>query len=291
MSRLKNKVAIVAGAGTGIGEAVAKKFASEGAKVVVCSLPGDPVEDVVKSIEDDGGQAVGYAGDISEVSEAQACVQKALDEFGKLDVLVVTAGVYQEMNMTEDFTIEGFDYMVKMNVRSAFLMAKYALPHIQKTKGNLIFTGSEAGTLGQPECTPYGGTKGFHIALARGIAGEQAKHGVRANVVCPGPTWTSWHKPEGPTGMTKEMEEQIQSAVPLGRHGSTEEVANVYCFLASDEASFVTGSLYFADGGITIGRGNVGEQVPDELRQRPKGNLDIDHATTPSQGNIQAARA
>lgn len=286
MNRLKDKIAIVAGAGTGIGEAVAKKFAAEGAKVVVCSLPGDPIEDVVSNIREHGGQAAGFAGDVSEVDNAQACTRVALEEFGKLDVLVLTAGVYQEMAMTEDFTVEGFDYMLKMNVRSAFLMAKYALPHIQKTRGCLIFTGSEAGTLGQPDCTPYGGTKAFHIALARGIAAEQAPKGVRANVVCPGPTWTSWHQTDGPTGMTPAMEKQIRSSVPLGRHASTEEVANVYCFLASDEASFVTGALYFVDGGISIGRGNVGAQVPDDLRHRPNGKLPIEHATTPSQGNM-----
>lgn len=287
VGRLNNKAAIIAGAGTGIGEAVAKKFALEGAKVMVCSLPGDPVEDVVMAIKATGAEAIGYKGDISEPEAAKACVQKTLDAFGKLDILVTTAGVYQEMNMTEDFSIEGFDYMLRMNVRSAFLMAKYALPHIQQTRGNLIFTGSEAGTLGQPKCTPYGGTKGFHIAFSRGIATEQAKHGVRANVVCPGPTWTSWHQPDGPTGMTEEMESQIPPAVPLGRHATTEEVANVYCFLASDEASFVTGSLYFVDGGISIGRGNVGEQVADELRQQPPNTLNIEHATTPSQGNIR----
>lgn len=290
MGRLAEKVAIIAGGATGIGEAVSKKFAREGARVVVASLPGDPVDDVVANIRQHGGEAVGYTGDLSEVEAAQACVQTAINAYSKLDVLVITAGVYQEMNPTEDFTVEGFDYMIKNNIRSAFLMTKYALPHIQQTRGNVIFTGSEAGTLGQPNCTPYGGTKGFHIAMARGVAGEQAKNGVRANVVCPGPTWTSWHQPEGPSGMTQETEEQIKSAVPLGRHGTTEEVANVYCFLASDEASFVTGALYFADGGISIDRGGTGEQVPDELRQPPTGVLDIQHDTTPSQGNIRAAQ-
>ena len=288
MGRLDNKVALVAGSGTGIGEAVAKKFAHEGAKVLVASLPGDPIDDVVDNIRQHGGEAAGFTGDLSEVEQAQACVQAAIDHFGRLDILVSTAGVYQEMNLTQDFTVEGFDYMLRMNVRSAFLMTKYALPHIIEQRGNIIFTGSEAGTLGQPNCTPYGGTKGFHIAMARGVAGEQAKVGVRANVVCPGPTMTSWHVTEGPTGMTEEMEKQITSSVPLGRHGTTEELANVYCFLASDEASFVTGSLYFADGGISIGRGAAGDDVPDELRQPPAGKLDIEHATTYSQGNIIA---
>lgn len=284
MGRLDFKVAIVTGAGTGIGEAVAKKFASEGAKVVVNSLPGDPVDDVVANIREHGGQAVGYLGDVSEPAHAQACVQAALDAFGQLDILVNNAGVYQEMNEVDDFSIEGFDYMVKMNVRSAFLMTKYAIPHIQRTRGNVIFTGSEAGTIGQPGCIPYGGTKGFVIQMARGLALEQAKYGVRANAVCPGATETSWHNPKH-SGMTPETEQMIQSAIPLGRHATTEEVANVFAFVASDEASFVTGAMYFVDGGVEISRGAVGEQVPKKLRQQPEGELDIEHDTTPSQGN------
>lgn len=284
MGRLDYKVAIITGAGTGIGEAIAKKFAREGAKVVVNSLPGDPVDDVVASIRDDGGEAAGYTGDVSEPQHAQACVKAALDAFGQLDILVNNAGVYQEMNEVDDFSIEGFDYMVKMNVRSAFLMTKYAIPHLQKTRGNVIFAGSEAGTIGQPGCIPYGGTKGFMIQMARGLALEQAPYGVRANAVCPGPTETSWHNPKH-SGMTAETEKMIESATPLGRHATTEEVANVYAFVASDEASFVTGAMYFVDGGVSIGRGPVGDQVPKKLRKQPDGVLDIDHDTTPSEGN------
>ena len=284
MGRLQDKVAIITGAGTGIGEAIAKKFAYEGAKVVVNSLPGDPVADVVANIREHGGEAVGYAGDVSEPEHAQACVQAALDAFGRLDVLVNNAGVYQEMNEVDDFTIEGFDYMVKMNVRSAFLMTKYAILHIQKTRGNVIFAGSEAGTIGQPGCIPYGGTKGFVIQLARGLALEQAPYGVRANAVCPGATETSWHNPAH-SGMTPETEQMIQSAIPMGRHATTEEIANVYAFVASDEASFVTGALYFVDGGVSIARGAVGKRVPATLRQQPEGVLDIEHDVTPAQGN------
>ena len=282
--RLEGKTAIVTGAGTGIGEAIAKKFAYEGAQVVVNSLPGDPINDVVSSINANGGEAIGFAGDVSEEKQARACVQTALDAFGKIDVLVNNAGVFQETAPTEEFSIEGFDYMVRMNVRSAFLMTRYALPHLQRTRGNVLFAGSEAGTIGQPNCSPYGGTKGFLIAMARGVALEQAKHGVRANAVCPGPTETSWHNPSK-SGMTKKMEQMIEKATPLARHATTEEVANVYAFLASDEASFVTGALYFVDGGISIGRGPAGDEVPQKFRQQPEGVLEIEHDTTQSAGN------
>lgn len=289
MGRLNGKVAIITGAGTGIGEAIAKKFAYEGAKVVVNGLPGDPLRDVAASIIAQGGAAVVYEGDIADERHAQACVQAALDAYHQLDVLVNNAGVYQAMAETDQFSLDDFDYMVRMNVRSAFVMTRYALPHIQKTRGSILFAGSEAGVNGQPECTPYGGTKAFLIGMARGLALEQARYGVRVNVVCPGPIETSWHDP-GKSGMTPEAQVMIEKATPMGRHGTTEEAANVYAFLASDEASFVTGALYFVDGGISLSRGPSGEQVPRHLREQPAGVLDIDHATTASAGNRPASK-
>jgi NAD(P)-dependent dehydrogenase (short-subunit alcohol dehydrogenase family) len=284
MGRLDGKVAIVTGAGTGIGEAIAKKFAYEGAKVVVNGLPGDPIKDVADSIHKNSGSAVMYAGDISEDEHAIACVQTAISTYGRLDVLVNNAGVYHVMAETDKFSLADFDYMLKMNVRSAFVMTKHALPYIQKTRGSILFAGSEAGLLGQPECTPYSGTKAFLFGMARGLALEQARYGVRVNVVCPGPIETSWHDPNK-SGMTSAAEKMIEQATPMGRHGTTEEAANVYAFLASDEASFVTGALYFVDGGMSISRGAVGDQVPRDLRKQPKGVLEIDHDTTPSAGN------
>lgn len=284
MGRLDGKVAIVTGAGTGIGEAIAKKFTYEGAKVVINSLPGDPLKDVADSIHKNGGSATMYAGDISEDEHAVACVQTAIDTYGRLDVLVNNAGVYHMMAEADNFPLADFDYMVRMNVRSAFAMTKHALPHLQKTRGNILFASSEAGIYGQPECAPYGGTKGFLIGMARSLALEQAKYGVRVNVVCPGPIETSWHDPKK-SGMTANAEKMIKQATPMGRHGTTEEAANVYAFLASDEASFVTGALYFVDGGVSISRGAVGDMVPRDLRRQPEGVLEIDHDTTASAGN------
>ncbi|MDQ4077055.1 MAG: SDR family oxidoreductase [Chloroflexota bacterium] len=277
MGRLDDKVAIVTGGGTGIGEAVAKKLAQEGAKVVVAGLPDDPVEEVVKEIRSHGGEAAGYLGNVAEVEHARACVQKAIDEFGKLDVLVNNAGTFQTTGETQDFPVESYDYMTRMNTRSVFLMTKFALPHLHKTRGNVISTGSEAGLLGQPECTTYGGTKAWIHAFMRGVALEQAKYGIRANCVCPGPIDTQWHEvDESP--MTQEMEQNILKATPLGRRGTPEEAANIFAVLASDEASFVTGALYFVDGGISISRGPIGEQVPNTLREQPEGRLDLAHS-------------
>lgn len=276
--RLKGKVAIITGAGTGIGEAIAHKFALEGAKVVLNGLPDDPVDDVVNRIRSHGADAIAYKGDISEEEQAKACVQTAISSYGKLDVLVNNAGIFIVTSETQDYPLDAFDQTLRMNLRSAFLMTKYALPHLQKTRGNIISAGSEAGFNGLAQNTPYGGTKAWMHSFMKGVAVEQAKYGVRANCVCPGAIDTAWTRSEtGP--MNEKMEKMLIQATPMGRRGTPEEIANVYAFLASDEASYVTGALWLVDGGVTVAKGPVGEQVPESLRQQPEGSLhDLKHA-------------
>jgi NAD(P)-dependent dehydrogenase (short-subunit alcohol dehydrogenase family) len=275
--RLEGKVAIVTGAGTGIGEAIAHKFAREGGRVIVCGLPDDPVEDVAKAIRENKGRAFGFGADISEEHAAKECVDFAVRKFKQLDVLVNNAGVFLDNAITQDYPVADFDETIRMNIRSAFMMTRFALPHLQKTRGNIISAGSESGMIGLAQNTPYGGTKGWMHAFMRGVAVEQAQNGVRANCVCPGPIDTAWtHKETGP--MDKEMEKSLIQAVALARRGTPEEVANVYAFLASDEASYVTGALYVVDGGTTIAKGPVGDLVPQRLRKEPKGKLTLEHS-------------
>lgn len=248
MGRLDNKVVVITGGATGIGEAICHRFAEEGARVVVCGSDEDPVSDVVQAIRDRGGKAIPFAGDFSEESTAEGCIQNTLEIWGRLDVLVNNGGKYSPPTETQDFPLELFDDVIVKNIRATFLMTKYAIPHLQKFGGNIIATGNEAGILGQPENTPYGGTKGWTHAFIKGVASEQAKYGVRANCVCPGPIDTAWtHKEAGEGNGTV-------SATPMGRRGTLEEVANVYAFLASDMASYVTGALWTVDGGTVIGK-------------------------------------
>ncbi|MFA0962668.1 SDR family NAD(P)-dependent oxidoreductase [Roseivirga sp. BDSF3-8] len=275
-NRLKDKVAIVTGGATGIGEAISKKFALHGASVVVAGYGEDPVDAVVEEIKGKGGKAVAFKGDLSDEENARHCISHCIQTYGKLNILINNAGVFPDMDTLENYDIEVFDYMIRNNLRSAFLMIRYALPELQKTKGNIVSAGSEAGKIGIAQNAPYGGTKGFMHAFMRGIANEQAKHGIRANCVCPGPIDTAWtHKEQGP--MDEQMEKTVKGATVMGRRGSTEEIANAYLFLASDEASYITGSLLSVDGGITISKGMIGEQVPDELRKEPAGELELKH--------------
>jgi len=270
--RLEGKVAIVTGAATGIGEAIAHKFATEGAQVLINGLPDDPLAEVAQAIQEHGGEVATYKGDVSQTEDAQACVQKAIDTFGKLDILVNNAGVFLVTAETQDYPVDLFDRTIQMNIRSAFLMTKYALPHLQQSRGNIVSAGSEAGFNGLAQNTTYGGTKGWMHSFMKGVAVEQAKHGVRANCVCPGAIDTAWtHKETGP--MDQQMEKTLIQAAAMGRRGTAEEMANVYAFIASDEASYVTGALWLADGGVTVAKGPVGSQVPDELQREPIGQL------------------
>ena len=275
--RLKGKVAVITGAGTGIGEAIAFKFAREGASVVVAGLSTDPVDDVSRRIEGDGGRAVAFRGDLAEEVNANACVKAAIDAFGKLDILINNAGVLDAVGSVETFPVDKFDAMLRNNLRTAFLMTKYAVPHLQKTRGCIVSAGSEAGWNGTPMATPYGGTKAFLHAFMKGVALEQATYGVRANCVCPGPIDTAWtHHETAP--MDAETEQMYIKSTAQGRRGTPEEIANIYAFLASDEASYVTGALWLADGGITIAHGNVGELVPEEIASPPSPTLPLKHS-------------
>jgi NAD(P)-dependent dehydrogenase (short-subunit alcohol dehydrogenase family) len=274
--RLHNKVALITGGGTGIGEAIAFKFAREGASVMVAARSG-LVDDTARRISEAGGAARAFTGDLAEEEQAKACVEATVEAFGKLDILINNAGILDTASPVETFPIDKFDEILRNNLRTAFLMTRYALPHLQKTRGNIISAGSEAGLNGTPMATPYGGTKAFLHAFMKGVALEQAPHGVRANCVSPGPIDTAWTHHE--TGvMDKKMEQAYIQATALGRRGTPEEIANVYAFLASDEASYVTGAVWVADGGITPAHGSPGAMVPKEMAAPPPVTLPLEHS-------------
>ena len=271
--RLKDKIAIITGAGTGIGEAIAHKFAREGARLVLNGLPADPVRDVAAAIVAGGGQAEVYLGDVAEETEARACVDLAIQRFGRLEVLVNNAGIFIANAETDDYRIEDFDRTVRNNLRTAFLMTKFALPYLQKSRGNIICAGSEAGLNGSPGFTPYGGTKGFLARLydGRGVGAGQIRrarqlHLPRSRSIPPGRVRTQ-------VPWTRRWRKSIDAVVPLGRRGTPEEMANIYAFLASDEASYVTGSLWLADGGVTPAKGRYGSERAGRAAPPPGGGI------------------
>ena len=275
--RLNNKVTIITGAGTGIGEAIAHKFAREGARLVLAGLPSDPVRDVADVIASSGAATAVHFGDLAEEAHARACVELAITRFGRIDVLINNAGVFIASAPAESYRIQDFDRTVRNNIRTAFLMTKFALPHLQKTRGNILFSGSESGSNGLASFATYAGSKGFLHAFAKSVAMEQAPYGVRVNCVCPGAVDTAWTR-----GATSPIDPDAQAIlddiIPLGRRGTPEEIANVFAFLASDEASYVTGALWLVDGGITPAKGRLAAFQPAEFRQAPVGTLPLRHS-------------
>jgi NAD(P)-dependent dehydrogenase (short-subunit alcohol dehydrogenase family) len=274
---LLNKVAIITGGATGIGEAIAHKFAQLGAQVVVAGLPDDPVDQVVEELIKVNAEVAGFKGDLAVPQNAKACVDLAIERFKRIDVLVNNAGVFLVTAPVEKYPFDVFDQTIQSNITTAFLMTHYAMPYLQAAKGCVLFTGSESGIMGLGNNAVYGGTKGWLHAFAKGIAVEQAKNGVSANCVCPGPVDTAWtHKELGP--MDSDMEDSLISGTLMGRRGTPEEIANVFAFLASDEASYVTAALWSVDGGTTSCKGPLGDLVPRSLRDEPAGELSLHHS-------------
>ena len=270
MGRLDGKVAIVTGGGAGIGEAIVLKFATEGACVVVNGLADDPIEDVAATARGVGPGAVACAGDVGEEGTAERCVALALSEFGRLDVLVNNAATEADrMCPAEEMPVSELDRLYRANARSVVLATGAALPVLKRSRGAIITAGSTAGVSGIPNMAIYGATKGFTTSFTLGVAAEVGADGVRAVVVVPGPTDTGQTRPEaGPH--TEEAAETIVQATIVGRRATVDEIANVYAFLASDEARFVTGVVWVVDGGVGISRGRPGEKAdadppPSEL--------------------------
>ena len=273
--RLAGKVALITGAAEGIGEAISHKFAYEGAEaLLLAGLPDDPLDEVRAHLAEQYPDTAveTFAGDLGEQANAEAAVRQAVDAFGRLDVLVNNAGVLPKLAPIDEYPVDAFETLLSANVKTVFHMTRAAMPHLRESRGNVVSAGSEAGWNGSPQFTPYGPTKAWVHAFMKGVAGEQGPHGVRANCVCPGPIDTSWtHADEGP--MDEDAEETVVMSTAFGRRGTTEEVANVYAFLASDEASYVTGALWLVDGATTIVHGMPGQGATKAVRQEPEGVL------------------
>lgn len=275
-TRLKDKAALVTGGATGIGEAIVHRFAKEGASVMIAGLPSDPLDAVLNDVHDHGGSAESYSGDLSDPGIALNCVRKTVERFGRLDVLVNNAGCLDKSVEFQHFPHQQFERTMAANVKTAFAMTHAAIEPLQRSRGVILFSGSEAGINGKPGNVVYGAAKGWLHAFARGLAVEQARYGLRVNCVCAGPVDTQMTRREDHSEPSEQVD-SIAAKIPLGRRATVEEVANVYLFLASDEASYITGALISVDGGEGIAKGAVGCDVPAPVRQPPPMTLDLHH--------------
>ena len=247
MKRLENKVSIITGAAQGIGLATALKFAKEGAIVVICDLKQEAIDEAVSQCRALSAQAVGYRMDVTQRSDVDAVVTKVKAQFGRIDVLVNNAGITQDARLVK-MTIEQFDRVIDVNLRGVFHCTQaVADTMVAQGQGVVLNASSVVGIYGNFGQTNYAASKFGVIGFTKTWSRELGPKGIRVNAVAPGFVETPILATI-PDNVLKDME----SRVPLKRLGKPEEIANVYAFLASDEASYVNGAVIEVSGGMTV---------------------------------------
>jgi NAD(P)-dependent dehydrogenase (short-subunit alcohol dehydrogenase family) len=249
--RLAGKVCIVTGAGSGIGRATAIRFAEEGARVTLVDIDGDAVERAAAEIGD-ASIAVGVRADVSVAAEVETYTDATAARWGGLHVVFNNAGVNLP-GVFHEASDEVVDRTIDVNVKGCIYGCRYAIPHmLAGGGGSLINTTSVNGLVAEPFLTVYATSKGAIVMLSKGIALDYAKQGIRCNAIAPGWVDTPINYAHAELlGGLREVYATIDSFQPIGRPGEPREIANVALFLASDESSFVTGSVVVADGGMT----------------------------------------
>ena len=243
------KIALVTGAGSGIGRATALVFAREGAKVVVADVVVDGGEETVRLIKAAGGEAVFVKADMAKAAEVEAMVQKAVATYGRLDCAHNNAGIEGATGRTADYREEDWNRVISINLTGVWLCMKYEISQMLKQGGGAIVnTASDAGLLGVPQMPAYVASKHGVVGLTKTAALEYAKSGIRVNAVCPGVIKTPML--ERITGQRAGRAERMAAAEPVGRMGKPEEIAEAVVWLCSEAASFVTGLPMPVDGGI-----------------------------------------
>jgi 3-oxoacyl-[acyl-carrier protein] reductase len=251
MSRFADRSVVVTGAGSGFGAATARRFASEGANVVVSDINAESAEQVAADI---GGSALAIKADVSAEEEVAALLEGAVESFGSVDVLVNNAGYSHFNKLMWKITVEEFDAVFAVNVRGVFLGCKHAVPIMIEQGGGVIINIASIGAVApRPGVTPYNATKGAVLTMTKGLALEVARHNIRVNAVNPVAAETGFMK--GATGMDElsdEVRERLVSTIPRGRLAEPRDIAAVVTFLASDDANFLTGTSVNVDGGRSI---------------------------------------
>lgn len=251
--RLKGKVAIVTGAASGFGEGIARRFAEEGAQVVVSDINAEGGERVVRDIRAAGGDAHFIRCNVAQDADVAALVSQAIDHYGRLHIIVNNAGTTHRNQPLLNVTEEEFDRIYDVNVKSLFLTARHAVPYFREQGGGVFITiASTAGVRPRPGLTWYNGSKGAAIVTSRSMAAELGADRIRVNVINP---------VIGETGLlsefmglpdTPENRAKFIAGIPLGRMSRPQDIANAALFLASDEAAFITGACLEVDGGRCV---------------------------------------
>ncbi len=253
--RLKDKVALITGAGSGIGRETAVLFAEEGAAVVVADLTGDSAQATVDSISAAGGRAVSLTGDVTASAEAERMVASAVENFGKLDLLVNSAGLTSRHSSLEGASPEeAWERVIEVNLKGTYMVSWYAVPAMELAGGgSIINLASIMGLVGYPVgigggFNPYPPSKGGVVQFTKTLAVDSARKNIRVNCLCPGFIETNLT-----SGLTSdpEMLEKLESLHPMGRLGQPREVAYAALYLASDDSRHVTGTALTIDGGYT----------------------------------------
>lgn len=249
--RLDQKVVLITGAAGGIGIAAVRRFVEEGARVVIADMNIGALEAIVDELGRDKAACVQV--DVSQAEQVESMVDFCVATFGGIDVFVANAGIEGKIGEISDSTVENFDRVMSVNVRGVWLGLHYVIPVMrQGGGGSIIITSSGAGVKGSVNMVPYNTSKHAVIGLMRCAALESAKYNIRVNTVNPGAIETRMMRSieDGfVPGDGSQFKQQLEQMTPMGRYGLPEEVANMMVFLASDESSYCTGSVYMVDGG------------------------------------------
>ncbi|HEY9798223.1 MAG TPA: SDR family NAD(P)-dependent oxidoreductase [Leptolyngbyaceae cyanobacterium] len=256
--QLANKVALITGAGSGIGKAAALLLAKEGAKIAALGRSEEELIQAVNQIQDAGGEAMPVKADISQPAQMQQAIQQVINQWGRLDIVFANAGINGVWAPLEELEPEEWDKTININLKGTYLTVKYAVPYLKKQGGSVIITSSVNGTriFSNTGATAYSCTKAAQVAFAKMVALELAKDRIRVNVICPGAIETNIDENTQQRDLDKVREpvSYPQGSIPLtdGKPGSSEQVAQLVLFLASDTSSHITGTEIWIDGAESL---------------------------------------